>query len=48
MSKPFPPEFRRDAIAVARKSEPLWQIAKDFGISEIVRGARPARPLAAA
>jgi transposase len=35
MPKPFPPEFRRDVIAVARKREaPLSQIAKDFGISE--------------
>lgn len=35
MPKPFPTEFRRDVIAVARKGEaPLRQIAKDFGISE--------------
>jgi transposase len=35
MPKPFPPEFRRDVVAVARKGEaPLRQIAKDFGISE--------------
>lgn len=35
MPKPFPAEFRRDVIAVARKGEaPLRQIAKDFGISE--------------
>lgn len=35
MPKPFPAEFRADAIAVARKREaPLRQIAKDFGISE--------------
>lgn len=35
MPKPFPPEFRRDVIAVARKSDaPLSQVAKDFGISE--------------
>ncbi len=35
MPKPFPDEFRRDVIAVARKREaPLRQIAKDFGISE--------------
>lgn len=35
MPKPFPEEFRRDVIAVARKREaPLNQIAKDFGISE--------------
>src|ERR1700735_2124610 len=33
--KPFPLEFRRDVVAVARKGEaPLSQIAKDFGISE--------------
>jgi transposase len=33
--KPFPVEFRRDVVAVARKGEaPLIQIAKDFGISE--------------
>jgi transposase len=35
MAKAFPPEFRRDVVAVARKGEaPLSQIAKDFGISE--------------
>lgn len=35
MSKPYPAEFRRDVVAVARKHEaPLAQIAKDFGISE--------------
>jgi transposase len=35
MPKPFPPEFRRDVVALARKGEtPLRQIAKDFGISE--------------
>ena len=35
MPKPFPLEFRRDVVAVARKHEqPLQQIAKDFGISE--------------
>jgi transposase len=33
--KPFPAEFRRDVVAVARKHEaPLNQIAKDFGVSE--------------
>jgi transposase len=33
--KPFPIEFRRDVVAVARKGQaPLSQIAKDFGISE--------------
>lgn len=35
MSKPYPVEFRRDVVAVARKREaPLSQIAKDFGISD--------------
>jgi transposase len=35
MPKPFPAEFRRDVVAVARKGEaPLSQIARDFGISE--------------
>jgi len=35
MPKPFPAEFRRDVVAVARKHEaPIAQIAKDFGISE--------------
>lgn len=35
MPKPFPVEFRRDVVAVARKQEaPISQIAKDFGISE--------------
>jgi len=35
MPKPFPLEFRRDVVAVARKREaPLSQVAKDFGISE--------------
>ena len=35
MPKPFPREFRRDVVAVARKGEaPISQIAKDFGISE--------------
>jgi transposase-like protein len=32
--KPFPVEFRRDVVAVARKGRaPLSQIARDFGIS---------------
>jgi transposase len=32
--KPFPPEFRRDVIAVARKGEAsISQVARDFGIS---------------
>jgi len=35
MPKAFPPEFRRDVIAVARKGEAsLAQVARDFGISE--------------
>jgi transposase-like protein len=35
LPKPFPAEFRRDAVAVARKREvPVRQIAKDLGISE--------------
>lgn len=35
MPEAFPIEFRRDVVAVARKSEaPLAQIAKDFGISK--------------
>lgn len=35
MPKAFPEEFRRDVIAVARKSKAsLTQIAKDFGISQ--------------
>ena len=35
MPKPFPPEFRRDVIAVARTGEAsISQVARDFGISE--------------
>ena len=35
MPKPFPAEFYRDVIAVARKGEAsVAQIARDFGISE--------------
>ena len=35
MAKPYPKEFRDDVVAVARKGQaPLFQIAKDFGISE--------------
>ena len=35
MPKPYPIEFRRDIVAVARKREAsLSQIAKDFGIWE--------------
>jgi transposase len=58
MPKAFPPEFRRDVVAVARKGEaPIAQIAKDFGISEgclhrwlkladIEDGVRPGTPAA--
>ncbi|MEU4842369.1 IS3 family transposase [Nocardia testacea] len=35
MPKPYPEEFRRDVVAVARKGEiSLTQVAKDFGISQ--------------
>lgn len=35
MPKPYPAEFRRDVVAVARKGQTtLRQVAKDFGISE--------------
>jgi transposase len=35
MVKAYPPEFRRDVIAVARKGDASnRQVAKDFGISE--------------
>ena len=35
MVKPYPAEFRRDVIAVARKGEAsIAQVARDFGISE--------------
>jgi transposase len=35
MPKAFPPEFRRDVVAVARKGQaPVSQIARDFGVSE--------------
>ncbi|PBC51517.1 hypothetical protein CJ177_34040 [Rhodococcus sp. ACPA1] len=45
MPKPYPEEFRRDVVAVARKREaPLEQIAKDFGISETCLKNRCARP----
>ncbi len=34
MPKPFPPEFRREVIAVARRGEStLTPISRDFGIS---------------
>jgi transposase len=33
--KPFPEEFRRDVVAVARRKETsLSQVARDFGISQ--------------
>jgi transposase len=33
--KPFPAEFRRDVIGVARKGEAsIFQVARDLGISE--------------
>ena len=36
MPKPYPAEFRRDVIAVARESDrSIRSVAKDFGISEI-------------
>jgi transposase len=35
MARPYPPEFRDDVVAVARRGQaPLAQIAKDFGISD--------------
>ncbi len=35
MPKPFPEEFRRDVVAVARKSDrSIASVARDFGISE--------------
>ena len=35
MPKPFPKEFRRDVIAVARQGEQsIAQVARSFGISE--------------
>ena len=34
MPKAFPPEFRRDVVAVARQGDAtIAQVAKDFGIS---------------
>ena len=34
MPKPYPPEFRRRAVELARQSDtPLLQLAKDLGIS---------------
>ena len=34
MPKPFPAEFRRDVVAVARRGEaPIARVAADFGIS---------------
>lgn len=35
MPKPFPEEFRRDVVAVARKKDQsLRKVARDFGVSE--------------
>ena len=35
MPKPFPAEFRRDVIAVARKGDQsIAQVARSFGVSE--------------
>ncbi len=35
MPKPFPPEFRRDVIAVARRGDQsIAQVAHSFGVSE--------------
>lgn len=35
MPKPYPEEFRRDVVAVARKRETPWtQLVKDFEVSE--------------
>ncbi len=35
MPKPFPVEFRRDVVAVARlNNQSLAQVARDYGISE--------------
>ncbi len=35
MPKPFPKEFRRDVIAVARKGDQsIAQVARSFGVSE--------------
>ncbi len=34
MPKPYPTEFRRDVIAVARQGGSIALIAKDFGITE--------------
>jgi len=32
--KPYPAEFRRDVVAVARQGGSIARIAKDFGITE--------------
>lgn len=35
MPKPFPPEFRRDVVAVARQGDQsIAQVARSFGVSE--------------
>jgi transposase len=31
---PFPPEFRREAVALVRSGVPLKQVAADLGVSE--------------
>jgi len=47
MPRPFPEEFRRDVITVARKSDrSIASVAKDFGISARRRGRRLAACLA--
>ena len=40
MPRPYPLEFRRGVVAVARKHEaPLGRIAKEFGILSVLSGA---------
>jgi transposase len=31
---PYPPEFRREAVALVRSGVPLKQVAADLGVSE--------------
>lgn len=46
MSKPFPKEFKRDVVAVARQREtPLRQIAKDLSASQRIRRGVADEPL---
>lgn len=58
MPKPYPAEFRRDVIAVARQGGSIAQTAKDLGITEsclrrwlaaddVENGARPGVPVPA-